>query len=70
MGVKITNGTRIQSESKCYKFEFGIQRYQFQAQDCMIQLGGYDLIFDVEWSRELGLILCDFFYITIKFKIH
>ena len=49
MSVNITNCTKIQSEGRCYKFEFGIQRYRFQAQDCMIQLGGYDLVFDVQW---------------------
>lgn len=66
--VRIANGDLIQSGGYCKELPLKIQDNQFSFSFYVLPLGGCDMVLGVSWLSTLGLIIWDFFQLTIKFE--
>jgi hypothetical protein len=64
----IANGGSMKCGGCCENVCLQIGRYRLKSLMFSIDMGGCDIVLNVEWLRTLGLILMDFKELTMQFQ--
>jgi hypothetical protein len=69
MNVRVANDSWLPCCSEIHNFEWWIQRYNFQVNAKIIDMGAYDLDLGMDWLEKIRPMTCDWLQKILSLSI-
>jgi hypothetical protein len=66
--VVIVDGGTINCSGKCHSINLNIGEYLLDSPMIAIQMGGVDVVLEVQWSQSLGIMALNFQELFMRFS--
>ncbi|CAO2822505.1 unnamed protein product [Amaranthus hypochondriacus] len=68
--ITVADGNHITCQHKCTRFQWSMNKQNFEGEVLLIPLGGCDMVLGIQWLRTLGQIQWDFDKLLMQFYVN